>query len=295
MAMETMDAVKTIQFSDMLHSRAQQITSRLRPHVQQGNMTSDTWAYDGIGTLEAREIFGRNNDSTADDIEFNRRKLSRRQFVVTLLVDQYDVEAMLTDPTGKLANECVKAMERVFDHVVVDAMFTDVQTGREFETTVTATSDGVLTVNATGGYTLPKVLEITENFIDNEVGNDTQTNITSAITGSEHSTLLQISQLTSRDYSTQMALEKGSIVSAGGVNFIKFGASTADPVLPVVGGVRTSFAMADGAMFVGIGRATQITLKDRPDKVNMKQIQVTMVMGGVRTEGKLIQKVTTTP
>lgn len=294
MPMETIVSHYITQFSDEVHVRAQQLTSRLKPHVQMKKMNGDEWAYDGMGTVEARELVARFNASTFDSIEFNRRKLSRREFVVTLPMDQFDVEGMLTDPQGKLASACVAAMERVFDKVVIDAMFADVQTGRTFGTTVTAAADGVRTVTATGGIDQTDMLTIHQNFIDDEVGNNTQTDVWMGITGKEHTAFLNIANLTSRDYSTQMALEKGSIVNAFGINLIKFGAAVNSPMLPVAASVRTSFAMVPGAMCVGIGRDWQITVKDRSELVNVRQLQVTGVLGAVRTEGKLIQKVTTT-
>lgn len=294
MAMETVDNHLITQFSDMMHVRAQQLRSRLRPYVTIKKMTGDVFAYDGLGQVEARELTARFNQTQFDDLEHFRRKLSKRRFSVTLPIDRYDVEGMLTDPQGEYANACVAAMERVFDKVCIDAMFADVQTGRDFGTTVTFANDGGLTVNATAGLTLAKLLEIRKNFVDNEVGNDIPVDIAYGISGDEYSTLLQISQLTSGDFTRQFALEKGEIIKAVGMNLITYGASVNSPMLPVSGGVRTSFALATGGLCVGMAREWEITIKDRPDYVDTKQVQITGVLGAVRTEGKRLQKVTTT-
>lgn len=294
MVMETVERRYITQFSDMMHIVAQQSKARLRPYVDILRIKGDRFAYDGLGDVEARELLGRFNKTEWDEVEFLRRKISRRRFVVTVPLDNLDVEAMLTDPKSPLAAACTKAMERVFDRVCYDAMFADVYTGRDFENTVTFAADGGLTVNATGGLTLPKLLEPIQNFIDNEVINDMDVPMVMGITGSEHTTLLQLQGLTSRDYSTQMVLEKGRITEAAGIGLVRFGANARKPVLPVVGGTRTSFVMAKGGLAVGIGRNWQVTVKDRADYVDTTQIQVTGVLGAVRTEGKLIQKFTTT-
>lgn len=294
MPMETIDRHLITQFSDSMHVVAQQVKARLRPYVMILRMKGDRFAYDGIGDIEARELTGRFNKTEWDDIEFFRRKITRRRFSVTVPIDEMDVEGMLTEPTSPLALACTRAMERVFDRVCVEAMFADVQTGRDFENTVTFANDGGLTVNATGGLTLAKLLEPGKNFIDNDVTNDEDRPVVLGITGSEHQTLLQLATLTSRDYNSQMNLEKGAIKNVVGMDIVKYAANARKPVLPVVAGVRTSFAMAKGALAVGIGRNWKVTYKDRADYVDTRQIQVTGVLGAVRTEGKLIQKFTTT-
>ncbi len=294
MVMETVDRHLITQFSDSMHVVAQQTKARLRPYTQVLKINGDRFAYDGIGDVEAKELTGRFNKTEWDDIEFFRRRITRRRFVVTIPLDEMDVEGMLTDPMSPLAQACTRAMERVYDRVVVDAMFADVYTGRDFETTITFAADGGRTVNATGGLTLPKLLEPGQNFIDDEVANDEDIPVVMGISGSEHTTLLQLQTLTSRDYTNQMSLEKGKITNVVGMGLVRFGANARKPVLPVVGGVRTSFVMAKGAVVVGIARNWRATVKDRADYVDTKQLQVTGVLGAVRTEGKLIQKFTTT-
>lgn len=294
MAMETVDQHLITQFSDMMHVKAQQIRSRFRPHVIIKKMTGDRFAYDGLGDVEARELTGRFSQTQFDDIEHWRRKIAKRRFSVTLPVDKNDLEGRLKDPQGEYATAVTRAMERVFDRVCYDALFADVQTGRDFENTVTFANDGGLTVNATGGLTYPKLLEINQNFMDNEVGNDSPVDIIFGVSGDEHTTMMQISQLTSGDFSRQYVVDKGQITNVLGMQLIKFGASARKPVLTVSGGTRSCFAMATGGLCVGMAREWEITIKDRPDYVDTKQIQITGVLGAVRTEGKLVQKVTTT-
>jgi hypothetical protein len=293
-AMNQISNALIVQFSDMMHIRAQQARARLRPYCDIRRMTGDTYAYDGLGTVEARELVGRINLTQFDDIEFNRREIIRRRFVVTLPLDQMDVEGMMVDPKGRLAEACVKALERVFDLVAYQAMFASVNTGQTFQTSVTAANDGVLTVDATGGLTLAKILQIKQNFIDGEVGNDMPVKICVGISGEEHSTLLQIDQFISTRYTTQMQLEKGEVMQVANMDVVKFGANVTNPVLGVVSGVRESFALASDGLCVGMSRDWDVSVKNRPDYVDVDQIQVIGVLGAVRTEGKLIQQFNTT-
>ena len=139
-----------------------------------------------------------------------------------------------------------------------------------------------------------KLLEITQNYIDNEVGNDSPVDVVFGVAGDEHTAMMNLLQLSSGDYTRQTVVDKGEIQKAVGMNIVKFGASARKPVLAVSGGVRSCFAMATGGIAVGLSRSWEITYKDRPDYIDTKQIQIVGTLGAVRTEGKLVQKVTTT-
>ncbi len=295
--MDTVSQNAIIQFSEHMHIRAQQIKARLRPYVEIRQMNGKSMAYDGLGTVEAREINGRFSPVEFADIEHFRRKITKRRFEVTLPIDHTDVEERLMDPESNYAEASVRAMERQFDRVCIESMFADVLTGENMDTVVTAATDGVVTVDATAGLTYEKLLEIHKNFINNEVGNDMDINVVMGITGGEHSDLMGELELTSGDYSREYVVDKGRMQIATGINLVKFaatGAGGADPLLSVASGVRTSFAMAQGAICVGLSRSWSVKIQERTDLIDTKQVQITGVLGAVRTEGKLIQKVTTT-
>lgn len=301
MVMETISDVATTAFSNIMYHYAQQSQARLRRFINDGDIrpinNAEDLMVDSIGHVEMREIYERNALSVPSNIEFLRRRLSKRDFEITLFIAKSDVENMLTDPTSDAIMECVAAQNRKFDDVVIDAMFDTVYTGRYGTTALTFAAEGGLTVDATGGLTYPKLLEGIKNFIDQEVGNDDgDLPMALSITGSEHSTLMQILQLTSGDYSAQMVVDAGRIQKAVGIDLVKYGATPTGPAeaqIPVVGGTRLGFLMAKGAMIVGIGREWTITVKDRPDYINVKQVQITGSLGAVRKDAMRIQKFNT--
>lgn len=292
--METVVTHLTTEFSAMMHIKAQQKRSRLREYCIERDLKGDNYAYDGLGQVEARELTGRFNLTQFDDLENWRRQISKRQFSVTLPIDRNDTEGLLTDPQGEYAAACVRALERAYDRVVNDSLFATVLTGRTFATPVTFAADNGLTVNATGGLTLAKLLQIKQNFLDNEVNVDEDVQVIFGITGEEHTTLLQIDQLVSRFYTDQLKLENGRIRTAVGMDIVIFGQNAVTPVLPVSSGTRTCFAFAKGGVAIGLARGWTIHIDRRPDYVEVDQVQITGVLGGVRTEGKLVQQVPTT-
>ena len=291
---DSIDKNLITQFSDMLHVKSQQIRSRLRAHVQVKPMVGDRFAYDGIGTVEAREVVGRIVRTEFDDIERNRRKIARRRFVVTLPIDASDVRGLLTDPQGPLAEASIRAMERVFDRVGVEAAFADVKTGREFETTVTFAGDGGNTVTATAGLTYEKLLEILKNWTNNEVGTDNPESKLLLLSGDETDQLMKETELTNGDFSRQFVVDAGEIVKACGIQFVTYGADVPNPILSVASTTRSNIAMTGRGICYGLSKAMSVAVQDRTDYVELKQVQVIGELGAVRTEGLLVQKVTTT-
>lgn len=290
------DNVLVTQFSDTVHVAAQQATARLRPFVKTVPMKGESFAYDGMDSVEATERHGRYEPVVFSDINHWRRKISRRRFTVALPIDAADVRSVLLDPQGAYAQAVVRAMTRVFDRVVVEAMFADVYTGKNMDTPVSFASDNGLTVNATAGFTYEKILEISKNFTDAEVGNENQERFCMGVTGSEHEALMKETELTSGDYTRQFVVEKGSIEYACQFKLVKFagGSTIANPILGVSGGVRSCFAMTDKAMVVGMSKEMGLKIENRPDLHETTQVVIEFDFGAVRTEGKLIQKVTTT-
>jgi len=290
----TIDNVLVTQFSDMIHVKSQQIKARTRPYVQQKKMTGDVFAYDGLGTVEAAEVTGRVQPTQFSEIDHTRRKIARRRFTVTLPIDDMDVRGALLNPEGKYAEAVTRAVERVFDKVVAEAAFADVLTGREFGTTVTFAGDGGLTVDATAGLTYAKLLEGKQNYIDNDVGTDLNEEFVLLATGDEHTALMQQTNLISGDFSRQFVVDKGMITRAVGIDLVYFAANATNPILGVSGGTRSNILMSSRGICVGISKDMSIKISDRPDYVDTKQVQIVIILGAVRTEGALVQKVTTT-
>lgn len=291
----SIDNALITEFSDMVHHEAQQTESLLSPYVITKQMTGDVFAYDGLGPVEAREVLGRVAPATFDDITHNRRKISRRRFVVNLPVDSSDVRGALLDANSEYAKACAAAMMRKRDSVIADAAFADVLTGRDFATTVTFANDGGLTVDATAGLTYEKLLEIDENFIDNAVGFDpVNSKKFMTVTGAEHTDLMGEIELVSGDYTRQFAVEKGQLANALGYDLLKFPANAPYPILQISGAERFLIAATQKAFCVGVSKEMTIRVMERSDYIETTQVQVVMEIGAVRTEGALVQKVRVT-
>jgi len=292
---DTFDSVLVSQFTEQLHVEQQQMTSMFRPYADNVPLNGEDFFYDSIGVIEDAEIVGRNVPSTATDPNFSRRRGLTRRFSATVFVDNHDIERMLADPSAELTRACLAAMQRRYDRVFYEALFADVRIGKNAAEGVVTTfaSDGGRTVNATAGLTYAKLLEGLQNYIDDDVE---ASDLVFVGTGDEHTAMMNLSQLTSGDYSRQFAVDNGSIQKALGMDLLWFAASVNNPIVLLnSGGFRECALFRKNAVRVGINKDISVTIKDRPDLINNTQIQVTMTVAAVRKEGKLVQKVTTTP
>lgn len=291
---QSIDQALVTQFSDLVHQEAQQKTSKLKPFVQFKQMQGDLWAYDGLGRVDAREVQGRVVKADFDDIDHNRRKIARRRFIVNLPIDASDVRGSLLNVDSEYATACAAAMVRQTDRVIAEAAFADVNTGRDFENTVTATADGVTLVDATAGLTYAKLLEINQNFIDEDVGVDEDEKLFLTISGKENTSLMQEAELTSGDFTRELSVDNGRMRNAAGLELVQFAANAPQPILEVSGAERFLIAGSSRGICVGVSKEMSINIQERNDLVETHQVQIIMEIGAVRTEGVLLQKVRVT-
>ena len=288
------DTALITEFSDMVHVRAQQMKSRLRQHFNMRKMTGDLWAYDGIGNVDATEQNERVAPVAFNSVEWNRRKVSRRRFVITLPIDSSDVRAMLTNPQNDYSGVCIRAIERVFDRVGIQAALASVATGRDFSTTVTAATDGVVTVDGTAGLTYEKLVEMRRRFVNYEVGNDLEESFLLLCSGDEEAALMQETALINSLYTRQSVVDKGELKYAVGFEIVKYGGSVLYPMLTVASSVRANIGCSTRGLVYGMSLDLQLKIQERPDLIETTQVQAIIQLGAVRTEGVLVQQLNTT-
>lgn len=288
------DNALVIQFSNDVHVKAQQLKSRLRPYAQEKMVSGQDYYYDDIGSLEAVEIVSRHQKTAGQDITHGRRKIRMREFRATIYLDKKDKLETLIDPQMQYSAAVARALYRKADQVLSESAFADVSTGKDASTVISFATDGGATVTATAGATYEKLLELQQGFIDDDIGVDFEEKLYLTITGDEHTDLMSEVELTSGDFSRQMAVDKGRMVTAAGFDLIHFGANASTPILPVAAGIRSCIAGSTRGLCLGVSQELSIEVDKRPDLNNLTQVQASMMMGAVRTEGKLIKKFTTT-
>lgn len=297
MSGQSIDNALKRQFSDTLHIEAQQMISKTAPYLEYMVLNGDDLAYDSFGNVRSQKVTTRNQKIEFADVQFSRRKLARQRFVVPVPIDSADIRGMLADPRGPIVKACLAELNRVKDRIVAEAAFADIQTGKEFGTTVTFANDGGVTVNATAGFTYEKLLEIKSNFKSKDV--DIK-RIALLMSEQEEEALMKETELTSGDFTRMMPIDRGDMSAALGMEIICFGSNPKnnDPILSVASSTRDNIAIVQTSAGSGICLAMtkdiDIKIQERTDLIETTQVVATMEIGAVRTEGELIQKVQTT-
>jgi hypothetical protein len=291
----SIDQALVTQFSDMVYAQAQQMDTRLSPIVDTVQVSGKDYAVERLDTVEAIEITTRHADTIAQELAHSRRQLAMREFRTTILLDEFDDVSTLIDPQSNYARHIAAAMNRQKDRIIAAAAFATVKTGRNFGTNVTFANDDGLTVLAnvgsTTGLNYDKLLNIHENFINNNVGVEMAEDMYVLSAGQQNTNLMNETELTSGDFSREYAVEKGKVANAAGLDVIVFSGTDSQPILSKSGNDRNCIALAKGGIKFGVSKEMSIKINERPDKNNLIQLQASMFIGAVRCDGRRVQKV----
>lgn len=255
-----------------------------------------------IGRVELVEVNTRNPDKEYGDYALDNRQFTKRRFTRTIQIDaKTDINELLKDPTSDIIKQLNNAKERVIDRIGIAAAIGPVLVGApdQAPSSITAAQDGVLTVDATAGFTYGKVQEVTENFINNELEYSMFKGSIIAITGKENTSLMNEDKFINNFYITGKPVEQGIMENAGTYRMELFagsktgGVQVVNPILPEGTTTRSCVAMAPESVAIAMELAgLDVTKSDK--KVNSWDITIDFWINAMRTEGVRVQIITTT-
>lgn len=293
-----------LNFQDSFFALAQQTKSKLvmTRAIRFLPSKGKTNNFARIGRLELDEVDARNPDKQFGDYALDNRLFTKRRFTKTIQIDmKYDVNELLKDPTSDILNQLNNAKERVIDRVGIAAAIGPVLVGGPdvAPSTVTAASDGVVTIDGTGGFVYEVVQAITATFINSDLQYDEFKGATICVTGNENSDLMGEDQFISQEY-IQTAVEVAGMAQKVGTYQVQVfaGSSTGGgtisyPVLPEGATTRSCVALAPEsiAMAMEIG---DMSVERSSEKVNSLDITIDLWINAMRTEGVRVIIITTT-
>lgn len=300
----SIDQAAKLNFMDSFFALAQQTKSKLvsTNAIQFLPSAGKTNNFGRIGRLELSEVNARNPDKQFGDYALDNRQFTKRRFTKTIQIDmKYDVNELLKDPTSDILTQLNNAKERVIDRVGIAAAVGSVLVGGPdtAPSTITAATDGVITIDGTGGFVYEVVQAITQTFINNDLQYEDFRGSTICITGQENTDLMGEDQFINQDYIKSAVVEAGVIQKAGTYNVAIFagsstgGGTIAQPVLPETTTQRSCVALAPNsiAMSMEIG---DMGVEKSSAKVNSMDITIDLWINAMRTEGARVVIITTT-
>lgn len=300
----SIDQAALLNFQDSFHALAQQTKSKLVASKAITYLPSKgkTNNFARIGRIELSEVNTRNPDKQFGDYSLDNRLFTKRRFTKTIQIDKkYDVNELLKDPTSDILTQLNNAKERTIDRIAIAAAVGAVLTGGpdSAATSTSAATDGVVTIDGTGGFTYEIVQAITENFINNDLQYDDFKGSTLCITGSENTDLMGEVEFINQDY-IKSAVEQAGVIQEAGTYVVavfagsKTGGSTvAQPILPEGTTTRSCVALAPNsvAMAMELG---DMGVEKSATKVNSVDITIDLWINAMRTEGARVVIITTT-
>lgn len=300
----SIDQAAALNFQDSFHALAQQTKSRLVASRAIKFMPSKgkTNNMARLGRVELTEVNTRNPDKQYGDYNLDNRQFSKRRFTKTIVIDaKHDINELIKDPTSDILTQLNNAKERVIDRIAVAAAVGAVLTGAPdaAPTSTSAATDGVLTVTATSGFVYSTVQAISQNFINNDVPYDSWSGAVICITGKENTDLMGETEFINNQYISGRVVEKGVMDKAGAFRVELFagsvngGITVVNPILPEGVSTRSCVVLAPESVAMSMELAA-LGVEKSATKVNSFDITIDFWINAMRTEGVLVQIVTTT-
>ena len=300
----SIDQAALQNFLDSFHELAQQTKSKLVASNAIKFMPSKGKINNlaRIGRIELVEVNTRNPDKQFGDYSVDNRQFTKRRFTRTVTIDaKHDINELIKDPTSDILKQLNNAKERVIDRIAIAAAVGAVLTGAPdaAPTSTSAATDGVITITATSGFVYATVKSITENFINNDVSMDSFSGSTLCATGKENSDLMSEVEFINNDYISGKPVESGVLEKAGTYRVQLFagsqngGITVVNPILPEGSTTRSCVVLAPESIAMSMELA-DMGVEKSATKVNSWDITIDFWINAMRTEGVLVQIITTT-
>lgn len=236
-----------------------------------------------IGPVEFIERDTPYSDTKLTELEHTSRWINGREFDVAVLIDRLDTLKMIFDPTNPYVDRFRQAHERKRDDIIMDGFFATVKTGKDASGTAAYKAANTVADGGTG-FTLLKLRALRKLMKKRNL--DLRSIKPLILVNAEAiDDLLSETQVTSSDYAAVKALVDGEVQYFMGFQFVPFEDYNGRGI-PFVTGTnpRHSPAWIPDGMHYGTWQDLVITISNRPDKNNIKQIHGTFTAGSVRLE-----------
>jgi len=293
----TIDQVTSQKFASVLYLLSQQQGSKMASRVRNESVQSAELAY--FDTLaeddDTTQKTGRHQGTSISEAEFGRRRVIPYPWTNKKALDKEDLDRMLPDPRSPVAMNQVRSLGRKKDDLLITAALGSASIGKAGGSSVdfkdesvsingdgTVTTLGTLAAVATvADISLEKILLMMRIFNQEDVDPDIPKHW--MVTPKAIEDMLNITELTSSDYNTLKALQRGNFEETfAGFNFFWSNRVTKDAATETA--YRSIAWAQDGLILASIGDiSTRIEEAERLDYAWV--LFSKMDLGAVRMEG----------
>jgi hypothetical protein len=215
--MSDVDTLFTIQWGDTITQLAQQKTAKIAAHVmQKPGVVGERTTMEQLGAITLQKRTTRHAPTPRDDANHQRRWITLFDYEKALWFDTQDELKALLDPRNSYNQGFIAGMNRAMDDEVIAAAFATAYYGKAGTSTQTNTNS----IAAGGtGMTLDKMRQADEIFRDGDVDLEAEEKFL-AISPDEHTDLLKLTEVISKDYNEKPVLVDGVVKKFMGFNII---------------------------------------------------------------------------
>lgn len=279
------------QYRDTIIPLAQQRGSRLRGcvYVVPG-VKGEAFYFDQYGQNDGQIITTTGGDSPQNEVPHARRQVTPVDWDFGELIEWFDLERMLIDPTSAYMQAAMWGAGRFIDDRLIASAFASANTGKTGGTPVAFPAGNQVAVNdhtydaGAGNVSMTPGKIINARTIlgageaeDYDMGGNPM--LTIWCTQKQISNMLKYVETTSRDYSDALALTNGTIKQFMGFNIIK----TQRMLLDTNGFERVT-ALHKSGIGLAIWSEAEATVAPRPDKKFMPYAYVRITANATRLE-----------
>lgn len=241
-----------------------------------------------IGPVEFIERDTPYDDTKLSELEHTSRWIVGKEYDCAVLVDRLDMLKMIYDPTSPYVERFREAAVRKKDEISVAKFFADAKTGKDGTTTTSFPSANTVAAGGTG-FTVAKLRSLRKLVKKKHV--DVRTVKPYVLINAEGvDDLLGEVAVGSSDYNAVKPLVDGEVSAFMGFTFVPYednGTSANGKGIPSYtsgGTIRQSACWVPDGMHFGTWDDLVITINNRPDKNNIKQIHGTFTAGATRID-----------
>ena len=270
------------QFGSNLDFLVQQKGSLLRSAVRLETVTGEEAYFDQLGSTAAIKRTTRNSDTPLVKSEHKRRRVTMYDYEWADLIDNADKLKMLIDPQSDYAINAAWALGRSIDDSIIECFSNTAYAGKAGATATIFTAANIVS----GGVTrlsLQKLLDAKAILDGADCDPNEERYI--AVTSTQLTDLLNISEIKDADFNTVRALVRGEVDTFLGFKFIVCNRlSFPYGMTSVAANFRSCPAWVRSGVVLALAKDINTQITQRADKSYSTQVYASMGIGATRME-----------
>ena len=276
----TIDSAFIEEYEDNVRHLAQQMDTRVRPHVFEVSSGGESYNFERLDKTDATQKIGRRVPTTYVDDIWTRRVAQPVTFNHTMTVEHEDRVQMLVNPDSNYAMNQAMAMNREMDQLIIAACSGTALDGDGAANALPATQ---IIGDGTTAISLDLMTQSQEQFMKDEIMPDTHK--VCIVGPTQVRKMMQLTENTSSDYVQAQALQQYGIVP----NWMGYTWIVSNLLEAPAGGELYCIAMTKQAIGLAVNQDTFTRIGENPSMSYMWQVFSQWTMGAVRVEDEHIQ------